>query len=74
MVILRAVGIDTFHSNPKRQRGNELTPSLAFRVGFGSNRGQYNNDPCRLVRQVSEINRLEQIIISDQTPATSCGR
>ena len=30
--------------------------------------------PARLVRQVSEIRRLEQITILDQTPATSCGR
>ena len=29
---------------------------------------------CRLVRQVSEIHRLEQITILDQTSATSCGR
>src|SRR5665213_1223610 len=39
--ILPAVENGTFHTNPKRKRGNELTPSLALRVGVISNRGEY---------------------------------
>jgi hypothetical protein len=30
--ILRTVEIGTIHTNPKRKRGNDLTPSLALRV------------------------------------------
>ena len=30
--ILAAANNDSLHSNPKRQRGNDLTPSLALRV------------------------------------------
>ena len=36
-----AVENGTFHTNPKRKRGNELTPSLALRVSVIGNCGQY---------------------------------
>src|SRR5258708_7011538 len=41
-VILPATRNETFHTNPKRQRGNALTPSLALRVSVTSDRGQHN--------------------------------
>ena len=34
----------TFDTNPKRNRGNALTPSLALRVSVNSDRGQYSWD------------------------------
>ena len=42
LTLLPASENGTFYTNPKRQRGNALTPSLALRVGVISNRGQYN--------------------------------
>ena len=42
MVILRAVRNGTSDTNPKRQRGNELEPSLTLRVSVTSGREQYN--------------------------------
>jgi len=40
--ILPAVEIVRIHTNPKRQRGNDLGPSLALRVSVSLNRGQYS--------------------------------
>ena len=40
--ILFAVEIVQIHTNPKRQRGNDLWPSLAHRVSISLNREQYN--------------------------------
>ena len=41
-IILRAVRSETFHTNPKRLRGNELKPSLTLRVSIPGSREQYN--------------------------------
>jgi hypothetical protein len=41
--ILRTAEIATIHTNPKRKRGNDLTPSLALRVSVSLNRGQYSS-------------------------------
>jgi hypothetical protein len=40
--ILRAVRVETSHTNPKCKRGNGLTPSLTLRVSVPSGRVQYN--------------------------------
>ncbi len=40
--LLRAVEVVTIHSNPKRQRGNDLATSLTLRVSVSRSRGQYN--------------------------------
>src|SRR5665213_843595 len=42
-VILPTIENGTFHTNPKRKRGNELTPSLALRVGVICSRGEYSS-------------------------------
>ena len=39
-IILRAAIDETFHTNPKRNRGDGLMPSRALRVGVSSGRGQ----------------------------------
>jgi hypothetical protein len=41
--IPRAVKNETFHTNPKRERGNDLTTSLTLRVSVVSGRVQYNH-------------------------------
>jgi hypothetical protein len=40
--------IETFHTNPKRQRGSDLRPSLALRVGVKSDRGPYKVGSSRI--------------------------
>ena len=44
-VILLAASNETFHTNPKRKRGNALTSSLALRVSIRPGREQYRNLP-----------------------------
>ena len=44
-VILHAVTNDTFHSNPKRKRGQQLRPSLTRRVTLKVNRVQDSYEP-----------------------------
>jgi NAD-dependent dihydropyrimidine dehydrogenase PreA subunit len=39
------VEIGTIHTNPKRQRGNDLATSLTLRVSISDNRGQYDAAP-----------------------------
>jgi hypothetical protein len=43
-IILLAGGNETFHTNPKRQRGNDLATSLTLRVNISRDRGQYNHE------------------------------
>ena len=64
----------TFHTNPKRKRGNALTPSLALRVSVNSDRGKVSNAPWHIAWRVSEILWLEFITIERITPASSSGR
>ena len=40
-IILRAVANETFHTNPKRKRGNDLATSLTLRVSVVFARSQY---------------------------------
>ena len=40
--VLASTNDETFYTNPKRKRGNGLTPSLALRVGVASDRGLFN--------------------------------
>ena len=44
LALLPASENGTFDTNPKRQRGNALTPSLALRVSVISNRDQYTKE------------------------------
>ena len=43
--ILLAVESETYHTNPKRKRGDDLRPSLALRVSVSFAREQYS---CRI--------------------------
>ena len=51
-----------------------LVRAGAFLPGIGSARQRFAIDPCRLVRQVSEIRWLELLRLLGKTPAGSCGR
>ena len=57
--IHRAVRSGTFHTNPKRQRGNALKPSQTFRVRIPSGREQYQYKRNRGRHDVSEKDRKQ---------------
>jgi len=44
--VLPAASNETFDTNPKRKRGNGLTPSLALRVGVRSGRAPHSEPPA----------------------------
>jgi hypothetical protein len=57
--ILRPVRSETFHTNPKRRRGNELKPSLTLRVSIPNGREQYQYKRNRGRHDVSEKDRKQ---------------
>jgi len=62
-----AVEIDTFRTNPRRQRGSDLTISLALRASLGRNRAQHND----LLRFLSWlVDAVDQLSLRFSLPFT----